>query len=112
MKRWVRIFAGAFFVTAILVSVLGALYYCEQNAQAVMADESSQLFAVVIADNSNTVSLTMLGEQYRLDCTPLASAEEVRRRCYYLLPMSVKLMEQAVCHTVNELNALATRAAG
>lgn len=110
MKKRARLFAGGFWVTVIAVSVMGAMLYCESSTQTVMAGQPQRLFAAGVARGSDAVSLTLLGRQYRLECGPVARLETLRRRYYYLLPAGVRLLEQAVCHTVNELNALAQTA--
>lgn len=107
MKKWLRLFAGGFWVTVIVVSVLAAMFYCSNDAQMVMANESARLFAVSMNDDTNAVSLTLMGDRYSLNVSPAVQVESLRRQYYYLLPMSVKLMEQAVCHTANEISALA-----
>lgn len=110
MKKWLRLFAGGFWFTVIVVSVFAAMFYCSNNAQMAAATEGTALLEVAVRDEANDVSLTLMGTPYRIDCKGVVWLESLRRRYYYLLPMGVKLMEQAVCHTVNELTALASGA--
>ncbi|MFA9380376.1 MAG: hypothetical protein ACERKO_04880 [Acetanaerobacterium sp.] len=109
MKKRLRFFAGAFCVTVIFLFVFGAMLYCENNAQMTVATEQSALLSV--HTGGDTITLTLLGEQCLIDCTQAVRLERLRREYYYLMPMCVKLMEQAVYHSANELTALAKRAA-
>lgn len=110
MKKWLRLFAGGFWVTVIAVSVLLAMFYCSNSAQMTLATQGAAMFEVAVRDDANDVSLTLMGTPYRIDCERAVWLESLRRRYYYLLPMGAKLMEQAVCHTVNELSALVSNA--
>ncbi len=110
MKKWLRLFAGGFWFTAIVVSVFASMFYCSNNAQMAAANQGTAMFAVAVREDANDVSLTLMGTPYRIDCGGAVWLESLRRRYYYLLPMGAKLMEQAVCHTVNELTALASSA--
>ena len=106
MKRFLHGFIGSFCFTIIFIAVFAAMLFCEQNSLMADSTTESKLLALTIEDPL-VVQFTLLGDDYSLDFTETARVEQLRRKYYYLLPNSVKLMEQAVWYSVDELNTLA-----
>lgn len=106
MRKKLRGFISAFCFTVIGILVFAAMYVCEQQSLMVQASGETRLISASV-DDPFVMRVTLLGEDFNVDCSIPVMLEQYRRRYYALLPEGFKLLEQAVCYTVSELNALA-----
>lgn len=106
MKKRLHGFVSAFSFTIIAILVFAAMFICEQQGLTVQSYGETRLLSLEV-DDPLAAHLTLMGKDFNVDCSVPVMVEQYRRKYYALLPGGIKLLEQAIWYTTNELNALA-----